>query len=167
MNSNFLNRKLSGCIIKGARYAREHKKKHGTFPEPFPVHCKYASASEKTGDPFCERKRKLIKNMDTCPLEVSQSTRPAKKRRTLPPLKGTGITWVFIKTRNTYHMLQRSRRAYCRDHFNVMRVFHVENMPISSICRHCIKAYRVERAEIDAKSGSYKPDSPLFRPERG
>ena len=154
-------------MIKGARLAREHKEKHGILPEAFPVHCEYASAKEKTNEPYCERRRMIIKNMDACPLEVLQTRRTVRKPPPLPELQGTGITWIFVKTRNTFHMLWRNRRAYCRDSFNVMRIFHVENMPVSCICRHCVKAYRAERAEIAAKTALYTPDTPLFRPERG
>ncbi len=164
MSNDILNKKLAGCIIKGALLAEEHRQKHGTLPEPFPVHCKYASANKDTNEPYCEQSRKIITDMILCPLTKPAIKRPVKKRVPLPPLTGKGITWIFMKTRNTYHISLRGRQAYCRGTFDIMGIFHVDNMPVSCICRHCVKAWRVEQAKIAADSARHGPCKPESAP---
>lgn len=167
MFNNFLNKKLAGCMIKGAWYADEHKATHGTRPEVFPVLCEYASAGEVSNNPACELARKPIAELDACPRDKKKVRRAIKKTPRLERSNVKNITWVFFKTRNTYHMMRRTNQAYCRDRFNTLRIFHVENMPVSSICAHCYKAFRVERAEIAANIARYTPDSPLFMRQKG
>ena len=163
MAKDFLYKKLAGCIVKGMRSAYRHKKRFGVLPEITPIYCAYATAGDKPGEEFCELTECKISEVETCPQDIKyhnlvDSEAPLFKNYSAPaPVKkikkpraeAGGITHIFIKSRNGYHIMKGSRRSYCRGIFEIMgRAFHFKNMPSSSLCAHCVNAYRQERNKI-------------------
>lgn len=54
----------------------------------------------------------------------------------------TRITRIFgITARKRLHIMRGSDKIYCRGTAEIIRVWHLVNVPASSICKHCVKEY--------------------------
>lgn len=163
MAKDFLHKKLAGCIVKGMRLALQHKKRFGKMPDIYPVYCEFASAGQGPGYEVCEITETLISEVEHCPKDIRKdqidniemplfyyAETPSFEKVKKRSIKSGGITHIFVKSRNGYHIMKGSRRSYCRGNFEIMgRAFHFKNMPSSSLCAHCVKAYREEKANLD------------------